>query len=149
IAAGILLAVFLKGDAPTISLGSRAAMIAGSLAALAVRGYFIPIAADDRLGWRGTFLGYPSVALACTVIVLAFIGLPVRSQVLTYLGKISYGLYVYHMMCISITDRILVNGHGLLHALLREIVALGLTIPISSLSYAILEKPFLTLKRRF
>jgi peptidoglycan/LPS O-acetylase OafA/YrhL len=53
------------------------------------------------------------------------------------------------MMSISIADGLLPDGSGLGHAGLRIIAALGITVAISAASYAFLEKPFLSLKRRF
>lgn len=73
------------------------------------------------------------------------------NKFMTYLGKISYGLYVYHMACL-----------GLFHYFLKIedsnywiwvgsyfVLPLVITIAISALSYAVIEKPFLRLKERF
>jgi len=68
---------------------------------------------------------------------------------LEYLGKISYGLYVYHQMCIWIVDKYMRVQNGILHVCLREVAALSLTIAISAISYTLLEKPFLKLKEKF
>jgi len=82
--------------------------------------------------------------------VFACIGLRVRVRSLEYLGKISYGLYVYHYLCIMIAEKVLqANGVDHLYMLLREIMAFGLTVLMAAVSYAVLEKPFLNLKRRF
>lgn len=149
IAAGILIAALLRGAAPKIAMVWRFALLVGAATILSIRGHYVTILPDDALGWRGTILGYPLVTVACAVIVLAFIGTPLRSSVLIYLGKISYGLYVYHLMCIAICDRVLPEGHGLLNVFLNKSLALGLTISIAALSYAVLEQPFLRLKRKF
>jgi peptidoglycan/LPS O-acetylase OafA/YrhL len=98
----------------------------------------------------GTLIGDPVVALACTAILIGFIDLPFRSRVLQYLGKISFGLYAYHLTGLLIVDKLLPGGDaGPIHACLRIVFALGLTIAISATSYSILERPFLNLKRRF
>jgi hypothetical protein len=101
------------------------------------------------LPWLGTLVSYPVVAAAATAIVLGSIGIGLRLRPLEYLGKISYGLYVYHQMCIWIVDRYLPVRNGVLHACLREVAALALTVAVSAVSYALLEKPFLKLKQRF
>ena len=76
----------------------------------------------------------------------------VENGALTYLGKISYGLYVYHFAVIwlmSQTARALFPGSPGIRRLLVIVGALGLTIAISMISYAIVEVPFLRLKDRF
>ena len=73
-----------------------------------------------------------------------------RSRPLQYLGKISYGLYVYHMGAMFVVDSMLTERPGNHHVLWQHIVmSFGLTIAVASVSYAVLEKPFLKLKRRF
>jgi peptidoglycan/LPS O-acetylase OafA/YrhL len=147
-AAGILLAIFLGGRAPRMSSPWRAAAIAAGVGAIALAGYFAA-PWGYSLPWRGTLISYPVVAAASTTIVLASVGISVRVGILEYLGKISYGLYVYHTACIWLTDRFLHLRNGLAHMCVREIAALGLTVAISAVSYALIEKPFLNLKRKF
>ncbi len=79
-----------------------------------------------------------------------------------YLGKISYGLYVFHVPCMLIISRLLAHtplvmrtgqGHSSANLVLllgaRAPLSLGLTILVSVLSYQIFETPFLRLKDRF
>jgi len=72
-----------------------------------------------------------------------------------YLGKISYGLYVFHLISIrlanQIYDKILSTNHtGLAdRTVLVFITGLMITIIISILSYNLIEKPFLRLKEKF
>jgi peptidoglycan/LPS O-acetylase OafA/YrhL len=54
-----------------------------------------------------------------------------------WLGRISYGLYMYHEVAFWAVGR---NG-------LRSVVALGLTIALAAASYYGFERPFLRLKR--
>jgi peptidoglycan/LPS O-acetylase OafA/YrhL len=146
-AAGILLAVFLRGRSFDLGTAWRLLLIGGGALSIVVTGH---IAASwyDRLPWVGTLVSYPVVTIAATAIVVGVIGIQARLLPLEYLGKISYGLYVYHQMCIMITDRILL-GHGVLHSVLRETLALAITILVAALSYELFEKFFLGLKRRF
>jgi peptidoglycan/LPS O-acetylase OafA/YrhL len=147
-AAGILLAVLLRGRAPTIGYRLRFTLIVCGVVSIALTGHFAA-SWGDGLPWLGTLVSYPVVAGACTAIVFAVIGIGVRLRPLEYLGKISYGLYVYHQMCIWITDKILHVRNGVLHMCLREVVAFGITVAVSAVSYTVLEKPFLRLKQRF
>jgi peptidoglycan/LPS O-acetylase OafA/YrhL len=58
---------------------------------------------------------------------------------LTYLGKISYGLYVFHQLSLWAAGR----SHAAL------VLALIPTIALAALSYRFFEKPFLKLRARF
>jgi peptidoglycan/LPS O-acetylase OafA/YrhL len=153
IAAGILLAILLRGRAPTIGIPSRIGLIACGLICIILRGYF-QTATDDSVSWGTTLLGWPVVSAACAAILFGFIGLRVKLPTIQYLGKISYGLYAYHIFCLMVVDKLLTAQHRfangtLIHAGLRRVLTLALTITISATSYTILEKPFLRLKQRF
>lgn len=72
-----------------------------------------------------------------------------------YMGKISFGLYVFHIACIDLSKRIVKDIIGInfsnstVNWLLYFIVAILFTIILSILSYELLEKRFLILKNRF
>jgi peptidoglycan/LPS O-acetylase OafA/YrhL len=63
-----------------------------------------------------------------------------------YLGKISYGLYVYHPFLSYFTDATLVPILGQVAA---KLFAVMLTIAVASLSWFAMEKPLNNLKRYF
>jgi peptidoglycan/LPS O-acetylase OafA/YrhL len=67
------------------------------------------------------------------------------------LGKISYGIYVYHSLCLIVCLRLSgLWGLGITaRTALLYGTALGLTIVVSRLSYRYVEKPFLRLKRSY
>jgi peptidoglycan/LPS O-acetylase OafA/YrhL len=68
---------------------------------------------------------------------------------LVYLGKISYGIYVYHVFIIILVSPLLVP-YGLSedhNAWGRIAVLLGMTLVVSSLSWHWLEQPFLSWKK--
>src|SRR5690606_3657512 len=65
-----------------------------------------------------------------------------------YLGKISFGLYVFHNLCFAVTDYILRQMDFYLPAL-NSILSFLLTIVVASVSFYGLEKNFLRLKRKF
>jgi peptidoglycan/LPS O-acetylase OafA/YrhL len=152
IAAGILVAVLCRGKILALKYETRIALIACAVCCLATRSYlsFYRTQFDGSVSLLGTLIGDPLTAPACAAILIAFIDLPLRWRVLQYLGKISYGLYVYHLTGLLIIDKLLPGGGaGALHACLRIVFALGLTIAISAVSYGVLERPFLNLKRRY
>lgn len=149
IGAGVLVSMWLNGKTPNLNIATRIAMLLAAVAALALRGHSVGLEPVDRLYPWETIIEYPMVVLACAAILVAFLGMPIRAPTLEYLGKISYGLYVYHLTCVFVTDRLLRGDSGIVHASLRIVVSLGMTIAVSALSYAVLEKPFLRIKRRF
>lgn len=70
-------------------------------------------------------------------------------KALNYLGKISYGLYMYHPLAIILSVR-LFQYFGLLEYHVGIlIVTFILTVLIAGLSYQLLEKKFISLKVRF
>ncbi len=75
-----------------------------------------------------------------------------------YLGKITYGLYVFHFLCLEVvtqlTGRLLAWYGAMAPSLLvlhtvGALLALGATIGCATISYSLLERPFLQLKKRF
>lgn len=76
--------------------------------------------------------------------------LKLENPVLNYLGKISYGIYVYHMIiigiCIKLWYFVFPINNSIVLFLLMYVCSIGLTILIATLSYKYLETPFLKLK---
>ena len=98
-------------------------------------------------------LGYTITAAGCCLVVLASQGDRLSRPLLAslpfrYLGKISYGLYVYHLVAIALVLKGAARA-GVDNPLLILAAIAAATIAMSALSYAILEKPFLRLKARF
>lgn len=64
-----------------------------------------------------------------------------------YLGRISYGLYVFHVLSITMVN--LVNGDRRGTLAIRCVVSLLITVLLSVISYQLLEQPFLRLKLKY
>lgn len=103
----------------------------------------------------GALLLYPLVGAGSAMCVAAAlnssgsIAKVLSLPVLAFLGKISYGLYVFHVLAIQLADRVeWLSGSAAGYAA-KVLIAFGLTILIAALSYQFLEKPFLLLKSRF
>ena len=78
--------------------------------------------------------------------------LTLETRWLGYLGRISYGIYMYHPLVIVATLLALRAAgwaHGAGHTLALYVVAAGATIGVSALSHRYFEMPCLELKRRF
>jgi peptidoglycan/LPS O-acetylase OafA/YrhL len=79
--------------------------------------------------------------------------LKLENPVLTYLGKISYGIYIFHIFVIGMTMAVLMKFIDIKNEWFDMVLAHGIsalmTIGVASLSYEYVEKPFLSLKERF
>ncbi|RRA47976.1 acyltransferase [Acidipila sp. EB88] len=94
-------------------------------------------------------MAYALAALGCACILRGVLKVPLSwvPRWLVYLGRVAYGLYVFHALVIYgvqkyLAPHIRVPGLGLLLELL-------LTIAIAVLSYEFYEKPFLRIKHKF
>jgi peptidoglycan/LPS O-acetylase OafA/YrhL len=98
--------------------------------------------------------GWPLAALACGSIVYSVLGSRgrwssiLRCAPIIYLGRISYGLYVYHELLLKLGDRIFPE-HSSAPTQMIAYWAFGLiaTLPVAAASYRWIESPFLRLKR--
>jgi peptidoglycan/LPS O-acetylase OafA/YrhL len=113
----------------------------------------------SRIHWELMFT-YPLVGLGTSLIIHSLtrggvwtLSSLLQSKILTYLGKISYGLYVYHKLGIflanQLTREIADPAQSIAYAATRLFFAFIITVFISIISFQVLEKPFLKLKERF
>jgi len=78
-----------------------------------------------------------------------------QGKVLDYLGKISYGIYMYHLVCIALVFNALdyfIHFPKYLEAwqsVLLYALSIPFTIVVASLSYHFIEYPFIRKKRTF
>jgi peptidoglycan/LPS O-acetylase OafA/YrhL len=153
IALGIILAAILNEDIPDVGTPLRTVLLLLGLSGLLLVARYADLSSPAvPLPWESTLIGYPVVAIGCTLIVVASLGSRSRlasSPTLLYLGKISYGLYVYHLLAGWIASHLLNMASSAFRGGMRFLLALGITILLAAVSYRYLEAPFLTLKRRF
>jgi peptidoglycan/LPS O-acetylase OafA/YrhL len=151
LAAGILVAALLGDRLPRLSSARRLLLFGGGLLLWLAVLELWPLAADPALG--AAIIGYPAIAAGAAAMLVAAIRPAgerpgwLGSRPLVYLGRISYGLYVFHTLVLGLIRQLL-PGLG------REswptgLVSLAATIAVASLSYFLLERPFLKLKERF
>ena len=163
IAVGILIALL-----PALKLG-RGLRLLLFLAGIASWGFAagycgIPIETVEYSTLKIS-LGFPAIALGSGAFLLATLGtksLNPRSSLvrsLVYLGKISYGLYMYntiatntaHLLQFRGALRLPVLGSWSLwtESVLAILISFGLNVALAAASYRWLEAPFLRLKERF
>lgn len=78
--------------------------------------------------------------------------LVLSTKAIVFLGRISFGLYVYHLVCLGVSGQLVSRFYPndpLIPAwIAADALALTLTIIVSMASYFLLERPFLLLKER-
>jgi peptidoglycan/LPS O-acetylase OafA/YrhL len=144
-AVGALLAIFLDERGLQIGLPLRLLILASALVCW--------MSSQRLMGSGGLMMvaRYLLTAMGCLLLMVAFLGAQLKfPRWSIYLGRISYGLYVFHAFSLMLADRLLKPlsfQHA--HLLLKFIISLSLTIALASLSYRYFETPFLRLKERF
>jgi peptidoglycan/LPS O-acetylase OafA/YrhL len=155
---GALLAFALRGRAPNFHPLIRIILIVAGFALLVTAQYFFqviepPVTATFHL----IAPGYLCANLGCVLLFLSFLGETRLGNLrsLVYLGKISFGLYVFHWMALRLSIRAIQRliGHHQIEKTTANAVelalALVLTVLMASLSYRFFEAPILRYKKRF
>ena len=160
-AAGILLAIALKGRVPEWHPLLRLAGITTALVCWLVAGGVFGVHADDphtTLG--GALAGWLLVLTGVVLLFLSLLGTPAKylPAPLVYLGRISYGLYMVHITMfwfvyavwkdpiIGFLTRLHLEGW---YVQIGFVLAFAMAVAIASASYHWFERPFLKLKQRF
>lgn len=113
---------------------------------------FVPYRIFDTLY---LFLSFPFLILILNVSCNPSSLIKLENRVLNYLGKISYGIYMYHLLVVTFVVNFateIFNLPSLLtqsQRLLFYISSISITILISALSYRFFEHPFIKLKSKF
>jgi peptidoglycan/LPS O-acetylase OafA/YrhL len=113
-------------------------------------GYDLPMTGYYKEVWGYTLLNYLFAVLIYCVARKGFLTRILELAPLRYLGKISYGLYVYHYGTIAIMTA-LFRKYELDYSLRSPqmfIASFGATLLIATLSFYLLEKPIMNLKDR-
>ncbi|MBA4417148.1 MAG: hypothetical protein C0392_04460 [Syntrophus sp. (in: bacteria)] len=75
-----------------------------------------------------------------------------ENRLFDYLGRISYGIYMYHPLCLVTAIYLLktvLKGTNLNHSFVVYFLSIAFTILMSAISYTFFESPFLKLKFAF
>jgi peptidoglycan/LPS O-acetylase OafA/YrhL len=155
IATGILAAVLLDGRTPRINKHLRVAMCVGALPLLGMATACFNFAVS---GWTPILYGPAGFCFGLLGVILlffGFLGAPmdgirfVTAGVLIYLGRISYGLYVFHYAVLDMVQYAFVRLSGSCPLWIRFGLGLTISITLAWASYRWFESPFLKLKHRF
>ena len=101
------------------------------------------------------FLSIPFVVIVINVGCNEKSVIKLRSPIYDRLGKITYGAYLYHLICFTFVfyalDFIIGFPAQLLwwQSALQYVVSISFTMLVASLSYKYIEYPFMRKKRKF
>jgi peptidoglycan/LPS O-acetylase OafA/YrhL len=155
--AGAALALWLRGPAPSPHTLRRVAVaaIVGSTGVLTIawrRELLHPLSlqADPVL----RTVGFPLIALVSAGLLLLSLSYPplmrfLELRPLIFVGRISYGLYLFHGVPASYICSRIEATHSFAGKCLWEVSALGGLIFFAWCSFRFYESPFLRLKQRF
>jgi peptidoglycan/LPS O-acetylase OafA/YrhL len=162
---GAQLALILNGGTPKIGRVIRAALACAGVTLWLFAASFAQIKRPGAAISSSQFcFGYLLVAIGCVSLLLAVFGMSSRwlPSRIAYLGKISFGLYVFHEVAFLVVDEAQKHAVILLPSLqawslryavcalaVNKTAALAVTVLLAMLSYRFWESPFLHLKKRF
>ena len=151
IALGAILAFVLNGRAPQIGNALRVVLCVSAFAS------WLLIARYLNHDGPTSVATYALSGLASMLLLVSVLRSEVRLlrvppfSWLVYLGRISYGLYVFHLFALALIGQLaFVPVLGVpLNFELRLVLSFLLTVALATVSYKLLEQPFLRLKDRF
>jgi peptidoglycan/LPS O-acetylase OafA/YrhL len=147
--AGILSSVWIQQKKVELNSMSRSLIFSMAIGMyyVATRWFDIVREGLSRSGLHAV-AGYVSVAIGTSLLLISIYGLKLKfPKALIFLGKISFGLYVFHVLSMEIFAHEKYRLH--LEGIQARFISLSLTILLAILSYKWLERPFLKLKSRF
>ncbi len=156
-AAGILLSLFLKSRVPALTTWQRCLLLAcGSISWITASIGLTPPggAAPSRWALMGS---YALVSAGSVLLIVASLGISPKllPRWTIYSGRISYGLYVYHVLAIYLVSSFF-GRSSFARSMTLEVfwvglitmTSIGLNFLLAALSYRYFETPFLKLKQR-
>jgi peptidoglycan/LPS O-acetylase OafA/YrhL len=151
IAAGAILAVSLRGRTPQLSNAIRLLFTVVAVGSVWLAARYL------KQDGPTSVVTFSITAMASVLLLMSVLKPDVpRLRVapfswLVYLGRISYGLYVFHLLALTLIAKIsFIPLVGIpLNFERRLILSLVLTVSMAAISYTWLEQPFLRLKKRF
>ena len=153
-AAGGLMALWLYGRKLFLSLSQRGALAIVGLAFWLEAGKLFPLQTLGSPKPIPLVVAYLLILLGTFLILISVLEIKLWiPRPLIYLGKISYGLYLFHAFFLWLIfdtsdrwPRMLYFQH---HKLFAIPLAFGLTVATAAISYHFFERPILKFKERF
>jgi peptidoglycan/LPS O-acetylase OafA/YrhL len=150
-ALGGMMALWVHGRVPALALSIRGVLAVFGVLLFTVAAAVCGIHDIAAISAGRVMAGYLLSCIGCLLVFFAFLGatVPPWGSVLIYLGKISYGLYVFHLLCMIMMGWFEKNVLHHEHWPLSFPFTFLLTVLCAGLSYRFVESPFLKFKERF
>ena len=158
----MLLSIYMKGWQPRWPFAARIALFIAGLICWLIASIACEVHADapHTSTTPQAITGWLLILSGVILFFLSLYGAPKKYMppTLAYLGRISYGMYIFHITMFWIIYQIYKNELAVFSNMigLAEwknevgfVIAFVATLVIALLSYRFFEKPFLRLKRRF
>jgi peptidoglycan/LPS O-acetylase OafA/YrhL len=162
---GLLLCLLFSGRTPRIPTWARLALSVTSvscfMAASYLQSYYVFYLPNHPSSLLLVVL-YGLASLGSILLLVALLGVDAKllPEWAIYLGRISFGLYVFHMFALNLTRRLPITDllakstpkiplRDLLDCVFTLGLPLGLTILMATLSFRYFETPFLRMKKRY
>jgi len=148
---GAMLSLQLRGRVPKWSAALRTVVALSAFALWFVASFVFHIKdSGPATSGLNLLLGYFAVELGCVLFLLSLMGISPKKvpRPLIYLGRISFGLYVFHVLGLHLSSSILQRLGADHSAIFTAVLGLAITISFASLSYRFYETPFFKLKKR-
>jgi peptidoglycan/LPS O-acetylase OafA/YrhL len=149
---GLLLCLWMQKRTISIAFWARAlSLVAGFACWLIACLVFGAKQIGPARSGTSMVAGYTAGALGCLLIIVAMLDADQRwlPEWMIWLGRVSFGLYVYHKLAIESVPTLFGRTRGYVHFILCFVSAGVLTVILAALSYRFLEMPFLRIKERF
>lgn len=132
---------------------ARSLLCVSGVAVWIYAGHFIRSVHEGDIPLDTFILWYLCMGIGCLLFFFSVSGIPQKwiPKQLLYLGKISYGLYVFHEVGLYISDavRVYFGPHLWRWLALRYVGSFAVALLLAVISYKYFESPFLRLKERF
>lgn len=95
--------------------------------------------------------GFLLVDLLCVLIVFSAVtkSEPIfNNPILGWIGRRSYGIYIYHLPIFSLLEVLRVN-HSILNYIIVTILRFGITLIVAEISFRFIESPILKQKKKY
>jgi peptidoglycan/LPS O-acetylase OafA/YrhL len=147
-AIGILLALLLRGRMPAWSPPTRVFLALSMPCCWFFAVHFDHLKnLDGKIATVGQLLlGYFLVALGCLAFMLSLMGVSRVPRWAAALGRLSYGIYVFHTLALFVSRDIVLRLRLRHPVAAAEAPSLLLSITLAWLSYRYFEKPFRDMK---